>query len=51
MEPAARKDRSDGASAVATDTDGNATVVGQTYGALGGPNKGDSDAWVIRYAK
>ena len=41
----------DSAASVATDADGNASVVGQTYGALGGPNKGDSDAWVIQYAR
>ena len=41
----------DFARGVATDTDDNVSVVGQTYGALGGPNKGNSDAWVIKYAR
>jgi Beta-propeller repeat len=36
---------------VATDTDGNISVVGGTYGALGGANKGNDDAWVIKYGK
>jgi hypothetical protein len=36
---------------VATDKDGNVSVVGGTRGALGGPNKGSSDAWVIKYAR
>jgi hypothetical protein len=34
---------------VATDTDDNVYVVGNTYGALGGPNKGSLDAWVIKF--
>jgi hypothetical protein len=34
---------------VATDTDGNVYLVGYTFGALGGPNKGDADAWVIKF--
>ncbi len=34
---------------VATDTDGNVSVVGETSGALGGPNKGLVDAWVIKF--
>jgi hypothetical protein len=41
----------DVAQGVATDTDGNVSVVGSTYGALGGPNKGEADAWVIKYAR
>jgi hypothetical protein len=34
---------------VATDTDGNVYVVGRTDGALGGPNKGSTDGWVIKF--
>jgi hypothetical protein len=34
---------------VATDTDGNVFLVGYTFGALGGPYKGDADAWVIKF--
>jgi hypothetical protein len=41
----------DVAQGVATDMDGNVSVVGSTYGALGGPNKGEADAWVIKYAR
>ncbi|MFO1112815.1 MAG: SBBP repeat-containing protein [Rhodospirillales bacterium] len=41
----------DDAGGVATDQDGNAYLVGSTDGALGGPNKGDGDAWVIKYAR
>jgi hypothetical protein len=41
----------DYATSVATDTDGNVSVAGVTFGALGGPNKGDADAWVIKYAR
>jgi hypothetical protein len=41
----------DFAQGVATDMDGNVSVVGGTLGALGGPNKGDADAWVIKYAR
>jgi hypothetical protein len=40
---------SDFATGVATDTDGNVYVVGQTLGALGGANKGDGDAFVIKF--
>jgi Beta-propeller repeat len=39
------------AQGVATDMNGNVYVVGETTGALGGPNKGDFDAWVIKYAR
>jgi hypothetical protein len=39
----------DAAFGVATDTDGNVYVVGETEGALGGPFKGASDAWVIKF--
>jgi hypothetical protein len=39
------------ANGVATDRDGNVSVVGGTYGALGGENKGNDDAWVIKYAR
>src|SRR5512147_1669112 len=39
----------DGATGVATDTDGNAYVVGDTFGALGGPNKGNDDPSVIKF--
>jgi hypothetical protein len=34
---------------VATDKDGNVYVVGSTNGALGGPNNGLLDAWVIKF--
>ncbi|MBK8176612.1 MAG: SBBP repeat-containing protein [Rhodospirillales bacterium] len=37
------------ANGVATDSDGNIFVVGETDGALGGTNKGHSDAFVIKY--
>ncbi len=40
---------SDRAQGVATDTDGNVSVVGWTFGALGGANKGSFDAWVIKF--
>ena len=39
----------DYANGVATDKDGNVYVVGATGGALGGPNKGNYDAWVIKF--
>jgi hypothetical protein len=39
------------ATGVATDTDGNVSVVGGSYGALGGANEGIEDAWVIKYAR
>jgi hypothetical protein len=39
----------DTALGVATDEDGNVYVAGSTGGALGGPNKGGSDAWVIKF--
>jgi Beta-propeller repeat len=39
----------DGAFGVATDTDGNVYVVGESDGALGGPSKGEVDAWVIKF--
>jgi hypothetical protein len=29
--------------------DGNVYVVGYTEGALGGPNKGNGDAWAIKF--
>jgi hypothetical protein len=41
----------DTAFGVAADRDGNVSVVGVTYGALGGPNKGDGDAWVIKFER
>jgi hypothetical protein len=41
----------DGAESVATDKDGNVSVVGETDGALGGPYKGRADAWVVKYAR
>ncbi len=41
--------RPDSALGVATDSEGNIYVVGGTEGALGGPNKGDGDAFVIKY--
>jgi len=41
----------DTSTGVATDKDGNVYVVGATDGALGGPLKGDYDAWVIKYAR
>jgi hypothetical protein len=41
----------DQAFGVATDEVGNVYVVGETGGALGGPNKGDRDAWVIKYGR
>lgn len=34
---------------IATDRHGNVYVVGTTVGALGGPNKGSVDAWVIKF--
>lgn len=34
---------------IATDRRGNVYVVGTTGGALGGPNKGSADAWVIKF--
>ncbi|MFO1112814.1 MAG: SBBP repeat-containing protein [Rhodospirillales bacterium] len=34
---------------MATDQDRNVYVVGVTWGALGGPNNGISDAWVIKF--
>jgi Beta-propeller repeat len=39
----------DAARSVATDADGNVYVAGQTEGALGGREKGDGDAFVIKY--
>jgi Beta-propeller repeat len=39
----------DAARSVATDADGNVYIAGLTEGALGGPNKGDVDAFVIKY--
>jgi hypothetical protein len=39
----------DSAVGVATDRDGNVYVVGETFGALGSPNKGIGDAWVIKF--
>ncbi|MBK8175893.1 MAG: SBBP repeat-containing protein [Rhodospirillales bacterium] len=39
----------DAAAGIATDADGNVYVVGSTSGALGGPNKGDYDAWVVKF--
>ncbi|MFO1112813.1 MAG: SBBP repeat-containing protein [Rhodospirillales bacterium] len=39
----------DRATGVATDHDSNVYVVGETYGPLGGPNKGYTDAWVIKF--
>jgi hypothetical protein len=39
----------DDAQGVATDTDGNLYIVGETDGALGGPKKGNGDAWLIKF--
>jgi hypothetical protein len=39
----------DEANGVATDGDGNVYIAGQTLGSLGGPNQGNSDAWVAKY--
>jgi hypothetical protein len=39
----------DAARSVATDADGNVYIAGLTESALGGPNKGDVDAFVIKY--
>ena len=39
----------DAARSVATDADGNVYVAGQTEGALGGRDKGDGDAFVIKF--
>ena len=39
------------AAGVATDMEGNVFVAGGTGGALGGPNKGLRDPWVIKYAR
>jgi hypothetical protein len=42
--------RTAAAKGVATDTNGNVYVVGETNGALGGPYKGAlEDAWVIKF--
>ena len=39
----------DFANGVATDKDGNVYVVGATFGALGGRNKGGADAFVLKF--
>jgi hypothetical protein len=39
----------DQARGVATDKRGNVFVAGWTFGSLGGPSKGDADAWLIKY--
>jgi hypothetical protein len=41
---------SDGASVVATDGNGNVYIAGGTAGSLGGPNHGETDAWVAKYS-
>jgi hypothetical protein len=40
----------DGASGVATDGAGNVYIGGHTFGSLGGPQRGNSDAWVAKYS-
>jgi hypothetical protein len=35
---------------VATDSQGNVFISGETSGALAGSNKGDKDAWVAKYS-
>jgi len=40
----------DGASGVATDTDGNVYLTGTALGSLGGPNQGNYYAWVAQYS-
>jgi hypothetical protein len=40
--------RSDGANGVAADGD-NVYIGGSTFGSLGGPNRGNDDAWVAKY--
>jgi Beta-propeller repeat len=40
----------DWATGVATDGDGNVYIAGQTGGSLGGPSRGDFDAWVAKYS-
>ena len=42
-------DSSDSANSVSTDASGNVYVAGDTYGALLGPNAGDTDAFVRKY--
>jgi hypothetical protein len=39
----------DVASGVATDAAGNVYLTGNTEGSLGGPNRGEADAWVAKY--
>ena len=42
--------RHDGANGIATDTDGNVLIAGQTGGSLGGHNQGSDDAFVAKYS-
>jgi hypothetical protein len=42
--------RSDDAYGTATDSNGNVYIAGRTTGSLGGPNQGQSDAWVAKYS-
>lgn len=37
------------AAGVAVDGSGNVLVAGETYGAVGGPNIGESDSWLVKY--
>jgi|APTNR8051073442_1049403.scaffolds.fasta_scaffold28279_2 hypothetical protein len=39
----------DGASSVATDAFGNIYLTGETWGSLGGLNRGSFDAWIAKY--
>ncbi|MBW4588836.1 SBBP repeat-containing protein [Aetokthonos hydrillicola Thurmond2011] len=39
----------DQSNSVAVDSTGNVYITGDTEGALGGPNSGNSDAWVAKY--
>jgi hypothetical protein len=39
----------DWANDLATDAVGNVYLTGTTYGSLGGPKRGDYDAWVAKY--
>ena len=41
----------DSSSGVATDSNGNVYISGDTYGALAGTNKGSYDAWVAKYSQ
>jgi hypothetical protein len=40
----------DTAYGVATDATGNVYLTGETWGSLGGPNRGFADSWVAKYS-